>query len=108
MPRISFAGYMACDDPDVVADLLRAWLGVEALDLKIRLMGWEIVFEAPGTYVYCYDALNREALLQGHFDGEVEGARQWLLRLASCLKQRGIAFRLDYVPVDGGQELTID
>ncbi len=109
MPVVSFAGSIESRDESMVAGILREWLATRELDIKVRVLGWEIVFESPETYVYCYDAVgspHEEAFIQGRHNGDVSAAEALLTRLAAILRARRVGFVMEYVPLDdAGNEL---
>ncbi|GAJ80697.1 hypothetical protein NBRGN_029_00250 [Nocardia brasiliensis NBRC 14402] len=101
--RTSFHGSLETSDPEIVEQVLRAWLSTDTLRMRPR-RGWETYYEADGFELLCYEAESPSSpdyfLLEGHIDGSVEAAVHRLHQLVEQCRQANIGFAIDYEEVD--------
>lgn len=111
MDRAAFYGSIYSGDDQVVAAIFREWLKTDALDIKLRLGGVEIVYDY-GLYLYSYNAAPQEGvpasfLIEGNTSGTLEQVRAQLQQLLQLCKERSLDANFEYVQIDAeGDELS--
>ena len=112
MNKIAFYGRIYSGDYNVVAAILKDWLKTEDLDIKIRLNGEEIVYEAERIYLYCYNSVTNEGaapnfLLEGNISGTLDEVKVLLEQLLQLYQEQNITTSFEYVEVtEDGDEVT--
>jgi hypothetical protein len=105
MNRVAFYGTIRTADHEVVAELLRDWLKIENLDIKIRIVGVEITFENDTIYLYAHLATasppgKQFFLLEGNIVATLDVANARLQQLLQLCRGNNVSCDLEYEEVD--------
>ncbi|MBF6165053.1 hypothetical protein IU486_09740 [Streptomyces gardneri] len=103
MTITSYHGTFYTDRPEVMEQILRAWVAKQALQMKPH-RGFQVHYETDGFELYCYDAGGPEApiyfLLEGRIEDAADSAADRLRNLAEHSRNAGLEFSIDYEEVD--------
>ena len=111
--NVSFSGQIESDDVEVIVAGLHAWLGSDALDVKVKLAGERVKFEDTRVQLTCYRSYTAHGsgpkfLIEGTVWDDLEPALQFLAALRSIFAAKSVAAELDYSEVDADGEPTGD
>ena len=116
MREIRFCGSIETSDPEKIRTVIKEWLKVESLDLRVRKEGWSVVYEDDHFYLYCYEVFSHHSqyfLIEGReHQSTLELTRLRLLEIINICRVRQIEGIIDYVEVDENnnevsEELTV-
>ena len=112
MNKIEFYGSIYSDNYKIVASIFKKWLLTDNLDIKIRIMGEEIVYDSDKVYLYCYNASigkreNPFFLLEGNMYETLEEGKFLLQQLFNLFQEANIVSKFECAEVnENGDEIS--
>lgn len=103
MNKINFEGTIETGDHSIILELIEAWLGKP--DVKIRIMGEELVYKDDIIYIYAHNPVIDgvavdEFIIEGSYNGDLDAMRKLLEHLSSLCKSRQIKLEMEYVQLN--------